>query len=254
MNEIADIRKRVAQACRVIGLLDLTPGTLGHVSARLPGTDRIFIRARGPAESGVRYTAEDDILEIGLDGKRIDGKSDGYSAPLEVHIHTEIYKSRPEVNAVTHIHPSIVVLLTICNKPLLPIYGAYDPQSLRLVLDGVPIYERSILIEKPDLGRELVSVMGNKNVCLMQGHGITTAANSVEEATLYAIHLNDIATMNYRAYSLGGITTIPQEEQDAFHKMKIDTGYGDPVVGVPSGRAANLWRYYTRLAEDKAGG
>ena len=51
-----DLRERVASACRVLGTLDLTPGTLGHASARIPGTDRILVRARGPAESGVRYT------------------------------------------------------------------------------------------------------------------------------------------------------------------------------------------------------
>jgi hypothetical protein len=84
----------------------------------------------------------------------------------------------------------------------------------------------------------------------MRGHGITTAANSVEEAALLAIHLNELAAMTYRAALLGNVRLIPPEEQDAFRKMDIDAGYGEPLPGIPSGRAASLWRYFERRAED----
>ncbi len=249
-----ELRERVAQVCRVLGWLDLTPGTVGHVSARIPGTDRIVIRARGPAECGVRYTTSDEIIEVGLDGRRPQTTQDGFAVPLEVHIHTELYRHRPEVNAVVHVHPQMVVLLGICNQPLRPIYGAYDPLSLRLLLDGVPTFERSILIDTPQLGRELASVMGKSRACMMRGHGITTAANSVEEAALLAIHLNDLATMIYRAALLGNVQTIPQDEQDVFRNMPIDEGYGDIKPGVPGGRAASLWRYFERRAQDLSRG
>ena len=50
MTELTELSERVAQACRVLGRLDLTEAATGHVSARIPGTDRIVIRARGPDE------------------------------------------------------------------------------------------------------------------------------------------------------------------------------------------------------------
>ena len=251
----ADLRERVANACRVLGTLDLTPGTLGHASARIPGTKRILMRARGPAELGVRYTTAEQVIEIGIDGRRGLGTDapaakDGFAAPLEVHIHTELYRSRPEINAVVHVHPQIPVLLSICDQPLLPIYGAYDPHGLRLLLDGVPTFERSILIDTPALGRDFAAVMGKAGACIMRGHGITTAANSVEEATLLAVHLNELATMTYRALLLGNVRTLPPDEQETFRAMDIDAGYGDPTPGVPSGRAASLWRYFERRARD----
>jgi ribulose-5-phosphate 4-epimerase/fuculose-1-phosphate aldolase len=245
-----ELRERVATACRVLGALDLTPGTLGHVSARVPGTDRILIRARGPAEFGVRYTTTEQIIEVGMDGRRAASLEDGFAAPLEVHIHTELYRRRPKINAVVHIHPQMPVLLSICDRPLLPIYGAYDPHGLRLLLDGIPTFERSILIDTAALGQEFAAVMGKANACIMRGHGITTAANSVEEAALVAIHLNELAAMTYHAALLGNIRTLPQEEQDAFRNMDIDAGYGAPTPGVPSGRAASLWRYFERRARD----
>jgi ribulose-5-phosphate 4-epimerase/fuculose-1-phosphate aldolase len=255
MVEMIELRARVAQACRIMGALELTLGTLGHASARLPHSDRIFIRARGPAETGVRYTSDHDVIEVDLNGRRVDAVADdGYSAPVEVHIHTEIYRRRPEINAVVHVHPAMVVLLTICDKPLLPIYGAYDPHSLLVALAGIPIFDRSILIRTPTLGRELAETMGSSDLCLMRGHGITTAANSVEEAALLAIHLNQLATMTYHANLLGGARTLPMVEQEEFRALDANAGYGEPLSGVPSGRAANLWRYYCHLAENLASG
>ena len=48
----------------------------------------------------------------------------------------DLYKTRPDVQCVVHVHPLTVVLFTICNKPLLPLYGAYDPSGQRTVRMG----------------------------------------------------------------------------------------------------------------------
>src|SRR5215469_18939592 len=98
MSESKDLRARVAEACRVLARLDLTKAATGHVSARIPGSDRVLIRARGPGELGVRYTTEKQVVEVGLDGKLVGKSEEGLEAPIEVFIHTEIYKARPEVN------------------------------------------------------------------------------------------------------------------------------------------------------------
>ena len=236
-----DLRARVAQACRVLGSLDLTKAATGHVSARLPGTDRVFMRARGPAERGVRYTREDQVIEIDLDGNVVAG-GEGLTAPIEVFIHTAMYKARAQVNSVVHVHPPTVVLFTICDKPLLPLYGAYDPNSLKLALNGIPTYPRSILISSPALGDSLASAIGEKNVCLMRGHGITTVGGTVEQAALNAIHINELAVMNYQAHLLGNPQPISEEDQQVFRNMRPQSA--GPRTGPTE---AALWRYYLAL-------
>lgn len=242
MSEIERLRERVATACRVLGRLDLTKAAMGHVSARLPGTNNILIRARGPAELGVRYTEEDQVVEVGLDGELVRKNEAGLNSPIEVFIHTEVYRKRPDVHSVIHIHPPTVVLFTICGEPLLPLYGAFDPASLQLVLDGIPTYERSILIDSPQLGEDVAHTMGNARVCLMRGHGITTAAPSVEEAALAAIHINELATVNYQARLLGNPRPISREDQEIFRGLERAPVSKDG--GPPQGRPAALWRYY----------
>lgn len=244
MSDINQLRVRVAQACRVLGKLDLTKAATGHVSARLPGTDRIFMRARGPAEKGVRYTHEDQVIEIDLDGNVVDGGA-GLTAPVEVFIHTGLYKARANVNAVVHVHPPTVVLFTICDKPLQPLFGAYDPNGAKLALNGIPTYPRSILISTPELGAQLAGAIGEKDVCMMRGHGITTVGGTVEQAALNAIHLNELATMNYRAHLLGDPKPISEQDQAEFRDLKLPrtTGRRGPTE-------AALWRYYLALTEE----
>ena len=242
-----DLKTRIARACRVLGKMELTRALRGHISARIPGTQRIFVRARGPAENGVRYTTEDEIVEVGLDGKPVAGMPKGLRTPSEIYIHTEIFRARPEVNAVLHLHPPTIVLFTVTGTPLLPIYGAYDPQGLGIALEEPPTFESSVLINTPELGRELVATIGDKRACLMRGHGITTAADSIEEASVVALGLNELATMNYQARALGEPRPISQSDRDALAPaMKRLTARGEKP-GEPGESVTAEWRFYCRL-------
>ncbi len=236
-------RELVAKSCRMLGGLALTKAATGHVSQRIGDSDHILIRARGPDELGVRYTTTDQVITVDLDGQLVDGP-DGLTPPQEVFIHTWVYRTRPEVKSVIHIHPPTVVLFTICNKPLLPIYGAYDPSSLDLLLDGIPTYGRSITIRTDELGEEFSKAMGDKRACLMRGHGITTAGATVEEATVTAIKLNELAEMNYRAHLLGDPQPISDEDIEVFRNRGGKGGIKRQV----SVHLGSTWRYYAELS------
>ena len=234
-------RERVARACRVMGKLDITKSTYGHISLRLPGAgaagdDLLLIRARGPGESGIRYTAADDIILVDLDGAKVAGRDDLH-VPKEVFIHTELLRARPEVNSMLHAHPATVMMFTICDQPLLPLFGAYDPQALRLVRHELSHYDRSILISDAAKGRSLAEVIRASKACLMRGHGITTCGPGVEQAVLTAIRLNEVAELNYRARLLGN----PRPISDA----DLATFEGGKEV-----EWASYWRYYTRLVDE----
>ena len=248
MGDVGDLADRVARACRVLARLELTKAATGHVSARIPGTDRILIRARGPAELGVRYTGAEQVVECDLDGRIVGASATGLAAPLEVFIHTEIYKSRSDIFSVIHIHPPTIMLFSICCKPLLPLYGAYDPSSARLAIEGIPQFDRSILINNSVLGAELAKVMGNSKTCMMRGHGITTAGPSVEQAALYAIQLNELATINYQAQLLGDPQPISDADQEAMMALRVLES--SPKEGAPpSGGESTVWDYFCRFTE-----
>ena len=238
MSDLTKLRELVAQSCRVLGKLNLTKEPSGHVSARVPGQEQVLIKARGPEESGLRFVSARDIITVDFDGKKLAGE-DGLEVPQEVFIHTWLYKVRPDVECVVHVHPLTVVLFTICNKPLQPLFGAYDPSGLRLVMEGLATYPRSITVSNNQLGEEFTTAMGDKRACLMRGHGITSVGGGVEEASLTAIKLNELAEVNYRANLLG----VPQpiSEEDIAHIMGSARGKRQSI------HARSGWRYYCQL-------
>src|SRR5579875_2114562 len=113
-----ELRELVATAGAVLYRQGLTD-YLGHCSARVPGTDRVIIKpkhsktVRSPAELG-----PDDMIVIDLDGNLIEGSD---APPSERFIHTEIYRARPDVQAVVHTHQRAATLLGIVGGELLPV-------------------------------------------------------------------------------------------------------------------------------------
>lgn len=234
------LREAVAEACRVLARLELTNGTNGHVSARMPGADHMLVRARGAGETGVALTKADQIIRVDFDGRRISPADDGLAVPLEIFIHAEIYRAREDVGSVVHLHPVAPVLCTMTETPLLPVFGAYDPLAALLAVRGIPAYARSILIDTPALGHELAAVLGDRSACTMHGHGITAIGGSVIEASLTAIQLNELAEMNYRVRQIGRQVAISEADQEVLSALMPDAG----LSTTPTPRMLALWRYY----------
>lgn len=196
----------------------------------------------------LRYTRPEDLVISDFAGKKVEGRAD-LNPPGETSIHLEILKARPDVNCVIHVHPTNVVLFTITNRALLPLVGAYDPDALAMVLAGIPRYPRSILISSPALGQDLAAVLGDKSVCLMRGRGITACGPSIQDATVTAWRLNDLAEINYRAALLGTPEPIPPEDLEAFAAQFQARPAG------ANGRATTVtWNYLTRRLQEVLGG
>jgi ribulose-5-phosphate 4-epimerase/fuculose-1-phosphate aldolase len=222
---VSDAAGLVARACRVLGKLELTHGALGHVSLRL-GESSMLIKAKGPDEVGLRYTRVDDIIQVDFNAEKLSGPH-GLQPPSESFLHIWLYRQNPTVQSVIHVHPEHAVLLTICDKPILPIYGAYGSGS-RLALDGVPTYPRSITIHDHGLGEEFATFMGDRKAALMRGHGVSVVGSSVEDATVRALALNELVTMTYKAYLLGTPRPISAEDQDELRRRWIPTAGAAP--------------------------
>src|SRR5579885_3867846 len=94
------------------GILD----AWGHVSIRHPGNPERYLLSR--ARAAALVTA-DDILEFDLLSNPIDQR--GHRVFLERFIHGEIYRARPDVNAVVHSHSPTMIPFSVTGEPLKPI-------------------------------------------------------------------------------------------------------------------------------------
>jgi ribulose-5-phosphate 4-epimerase/fuculose-1-phosphate aldolase len=221
------LRALIAQACRVLALKGLVEGVLGHVSARV-ADDEVVVRCRGPYERGLAMTTADDVWRVTLDGVPVDLPA-GYSPPKELPLHTELLRGRPEIGAVVHAHPRAALLCGLANLKPRGVFGAYNIPALRLGLAGVPVFERPILITRPELALEMMAAMGDSDVCLLRGHGITVAGDSVEQATVKAVNLHVLLDVTVQLAQLGA--EPPQvNESDLAELPDLGSAFNDRLA------------------------
>ena len=182
----------------------------GHISVRRPQNKDRFLLSPSIAPESVTAA---DILEYGLDGEPIDPK--GKTSYKERFIHSEIYRARPDVNAVVHCHTPSLIPFGVTKKPLRPMYH----QSAFLAA-GVPVFEirdaggmTNMLVETVVLGRALAKVLADKPAVLMRGHGAVVVADTIPNVVGRSIYLDLNARIQAQAIALGGpITEISAEE------------------------------------------
>jgi ribulose-5-phosphate 4-epimerase/fuculose-1-phosphate aldolase len=225
----AELRELLAQSCRILYKLGLSD-YLGHPSVRLAGTDRVLIKPKhSPRVRGMDTMTADLMIEVDLDGKLVRGED---PPPAEVFIHTEIYRARPDVLSVVHTHQPMSTLAGIVGLPILPVLHVAAPLVEQ---QPVPTFACAELVVNPSLGQRLAQALGSHKVCHLQGHGIVSVADTVEAATIGAVHLEQLADVNSRAAQLGRQPrVIPQAEIDALKRTLA------PLAG--------RWAYYTELA------
>lgn len=225
-------RALVAQGCRVAAARGLVDGILGHLSLRVDD-DHLLIRCRSDTDAGVAFTRPSDVRLIQFDGSPgAAGELDGYRVPNELPIHVETMLADSRHRAVAHLHPPAVVAADLAGIAIRPIYGAYDIPGARLARRGVPVYERAVLIRNSVLGKEMVAAMRGGPLVICRGHGITSAAPSIEQAVLQAISLDALARMSLRVRAAGGtLRDIDDSDWDDL-----------PDLG-PAFTAAAAWRH-----------
>jgi len=163
----------------------------GHMSCRVPGTDHVLINSGKSVRSAL---TADDIISIDLDGKPVDGD---VVPPMEFHIHTEIYRRRPDINAVAHTHPVWSTLFSMTGNPVLPV------TMQAAVMGPVRTFGKTASINQKALGEELAAALGEDRVVMLKSHGAVVAGSDVVEAFVLAIYLEETARRQYLARALG---------------------------------------------------
>ena len=211
----------------------------GHISARDPRDPNRFLMSRARAPGLVEPS---DIMEFGMDGEPI--RADGRPIYSERFIHSEIYKSRADVNGVVHSHSPTVVPFTVTNVPLKPIRASF-------FYPEVPVFDTrdvagwtDLLISNRKLGNALAQKLGNNSVALLRGHGNVVVAASVKMAVYRAIYTEANAKLLLQAKMLGGPINYLAPEEAALME-------GDQKRHRPGHGSDRTWEMWTQEALSK---
>jgi ribulose-5-phosphate 4-epimerase/fuculose-1-phosphate aldolase len=177
----------------------------GHVSVRDPKNPKRYLISRSIAPESV---VASDILALDLDSQPVHPDDQDKLLYRERFIHGEIYKVRPDVNAVVHSHSPTVVPFTVTKAKLRPIL--HNAGFLGL---GAPLFEirkcaghgTDLMILTPELGRDLAKKLGKEAaVVLMRGHGDSVVAPSLPNAVFRAYYTEINARQQLAAITIGG--------------------------------------------------
>ena len=182
----------------------------GHVSVRHPKDPERYLISCSRAPELV---CADDIMEFDLDSNPVDQR--GRAMYLERFIHGEIFRARPEINAVVHSHSPSVIPFSVSSVPMRALYNMSG-----FLARGVPIFEirdaggmTDMLIREPTLGRALATSLADKSVALMRGHGNVVVAPTLPLVVYRAIYTEMNAKLQAQAIGLGGsINYLDPEE------------------------------------------
>jgi len=199
----------------------------GHVSVRSDRDPQHYFMSRSLAPALVKAA---DILEYDLDSNPLAANSPALF--LERFIHGEIYKARPDVNAVVHCHTPSLIPFGVTDVPLQPMFGLAG-----FLAAGVPVFEirnffgtTDLLIRDQAKGRALAQTLRNKPVALMRGHGAVVVGASLPLTVGRCVYLDLNASVQQQAIALGGKITY------------VTPGEGKQTVADDYKRAWELWR------------
>jgi L-fuculose-phosphate aldolase len=197
--EFSAEKQKLVQAIRMLqhaGVIDFN----GHASLRLPGRDHMLINSGASVRSALTV---DDIVVVDFDGNLVEGAA---VPPMEFHIHSEIYRRRPDVASVVHAHPLWSTLFSSTGKAIKPV------TMQAAVLGEIREFATIASINNKALGEELTATLGEHRIALLKSHGAVIAAGNILEAFVLAIYLEENAQRQYLAEQFGKPTILSDDE------------------------------------------
>jgi L-fuculose-phosphate aldolase len=186
---VARLRRTLVELSHRAYAFGLTPGVSGNLSVRLPDGDRVLIKATGRSLGDL---TEADVLAVTLDGALIAAGADpvGARPSKEMGFHLAIYRRRPDVGAVVHLHPPYTLVFAADGS--LPPYlvGA----SRAFLGDGLVVVPPA-----PSGSQELARLVEDRfadprvRAAILAGHGSLTVGADLHQAFYLTQYLEDAA-------------------------------------------------------------
>jgi len=253
--EMENARRQTAVANRILAYVGLASGvraSLGHTSFRVPGDpDHFYVKGRGYRMDILSRMRPEDMVLCDLEGRWVDGPEN--STPCnEVKMHSCIYKNRPDVLSVTHVHPTFSVVLSTIGQPIRPI----AQEGIALVRKPVPVYPHCKTVVTEEEGQDVAKLLGDGTYVLLQGHGTAVVGRSPQESVLNTMHIEHQAQMTYYALSAMGpnFKAVPDEvieEMVTFRQPLPHFQERLAQLGDRRGQFGGIWPY---LAEQVSAG
>jgi L-ribulose-5-phosphate 4-epimerase len=215
-ERVRALQQEVCDLHRELVRWGLVTWTSGNVSARVPGSPLMVIKA-----SGIPYdelTPEHMVL-ADLDGRSLDGP---YAPSSDTLSHAHIYRAMPEVDGIAHTHSPYATAWAARHESI--------PCVLTAMADEfggeIPVGPFA-LIGDEEVGRAAVSTLqGHRSpAVLLAGHGVFAVGATPRAAVKAAVMCEDAARTVHYARQLGEPIVIDHSDIDRLYE-RYQNDYG----------------------------
>jgi len=188
MSEV-ELKQQLVDCIRMLERADIIDYN-GHCSIRA-SENRILINSGGCTRAALSTS---DIVVIDMEGKLVEG---AVNPPLEFHLHTGIYRARPDVKAVVHAHPKWSTFLTMVGESYRPVFAQ------GVLVHPCPVLDTPDSINTRAMADRLAATLGDRPAALMKSHGAVTCGRDIVEAFVLANYLEENAYQQHQAMQIG---------------------------------------------------
>ncbi|HJZ70555.1 MAG TPA: class II aldolase/adducin family protein [Vicinamibacterales bacterium] len=217
MSTESQLRADIVEVGRRMYARGYTASNDGNISVRL-GSDRLLMT---PKSVGKGFMTPDMMCVTDLDGRKLQGDRDPSSEML---MHLEVYRQRPDVQAVVHAHPPIATGFAVAGIPL-------DRAVLAEVLTtlgSIPIaeYATPSTSELPEAVRKYIKAHDGM---LLANHGALTSGADLYAAYYKMETIEHFAKISLVARLLGRENLIARDEVDRLQGLRGSYGIKAPA-------------------------
>ena len=189
------------------GEKNYTPGYSGNISAR--HKSGMLITTSGSSNG---YLSKDDVVLTDFYGKSLE---EGKKPSSEKFLHIEIYKKRPEINYIIHVHAPYLSSFASAGKDLMAPIMAENV----FYFGGIPLADYA-LPSTMQLVENTVKYFDKYDAVLMANHGFVVASRTIEDAYMKLELAESYAQVVLNTYILGGAKLLTTEEADEILKLR----------------------------------
>ena len=195
-------------ACgKLCGEKNYTPGYSGNISARYK--DGLLITTSGSSNG---YLSKKDIVYTDFDGKSLEKNKKPSS---EKFLHIEIYKTRPEINYIIHVHAPYLSSFASSGKDLMEPIMAENV----FYFGGIPLAKYALPSSR-ELVDNTIKFFNEYDAVLMENHGFIVAGKTLEDAYMKLELAESYAQVVLNTEILGGAKLLSKEESQAILNLR----------------------------------
>jgi L-fuculose-phosphate aldolase len=208
--ELEDIKKEVLETSIKMSKIGLVAGTWGNISARVD-QHRMII-----TPSGVSYDVlkSEDMVLANIHDLSYEGK---LKPSVECPLHAEIYKARPEINAIIHTHSINASSIAAARKDIPPILD----DMVQIVGGSIRITEYT-LPGSEQMAKEAVKKLEDRTATILANHGPVCLGRNLNEALITSQIVEKASKVFIDVQALGGPVCLTNEDVDLMRKLYLE--------------------------------